>query len=382
MWWVILAVIVLTVPVFADAATKPYKCTDHYSYAYCVKTGQVKKEEPVAKNSTSTQKRDQIDDIEKEIRKLEILIEDTGKKIFESERKLQTLERAVKTANYEEKKAKLSHSSTPSEDARLRLESAILKLAEAKKNLEDENKTKSDLFKTLDESNKKLAESRQHLKETRLKENPSKQGIQAVSILLDNTCITMIKNNLTSVCPTYEQLMSLNWDTSMSQSGGFSFSDGYFHREPPKVKNDSKLYSMTDYNIFIDPSSDVIKNTKTITISPTLTSYFLADDMKKEDNVRKWHKDRYVDKCRNAIISNTTWKTTLSDTIQYLRGGCTNTLLGIIEQKTDPTTDQAIETSSKYKHDQWVKAAKETYKENMINRDNSTNKSVIEDEDQ
>ena len=385
----------------AEAASKPYRCQDHYSQAYCIKTGQIPNPTPVQAPTNTTSvpepiklvtktnsttinlsgiKRDDMDTVDSAIRELQKEIESLKTNLFEIDRNLQTSEWGVKLANDEQDKAKLNHKMRPSEPTRLELEAAIKKLDEATKLHDDNKKTREDILFKLDEANRKLGELKPKLKEIALTKKNGKVGVQTVGIMLSNTCIAMLKNNLTTNCPSYETLMSFNWDTSKSQSGSFVFKNGYYHRDTPLVKNDYKLYSLNDYNIIMDPSPSMIQHIKTITISQNLESYLLPSDLVKVNNTRTIHKDRYVDSCTHGIISADTWQQTLSDTIQYLRGGCTTTLLGVVDAKQDETTIQDISTSSKYKHDQWIKEIKETHKQLMIGKDNSTNRSTIEDE--
>ena len=191
----------------------------------------------------------------------------------------------------------------------------------------------------------------------------------------------MLKNNITTACPTYAGLLALNLDSSKKESGIFSFFNGYYHRGSPLLKNDDKLYDLNSYNIIIDPSPVMTKRIKTITIQPSLNNFLLDDGSIKINNTRIIHKDRYVDNCSHATISAVTWINTLSDTINYLRNGCVGTLLNSVDNFTDSTTVTDITTSAKWKHDQWIKEAKEKYKTSHIgSRENGTNKATIEDE--
>lgn len=378
--------------VVGAADAKEYKCTNHYSYDYCVKTGQITpvKETTVQKTTPITNattidltqpKRDVMDSIEADINALQKEIATLKTDIEVIDRNIQTLDHQVKLANDKENQAKLNHKIRPNDTTRIESEKAAADLEKAKDLLKTEQGKRKTLFEKLDAANKRLGELQPKLKEVAYSKRNGKSGVQTIGINLSNTCIAMIKNNITSNCPSYESLMLLNWDTSKRQSGEFAFENGYYHRQKPQVKNDHKLYSLYDYNIIIDPSPAMMQHIKTITISSNLESYLLSSDMaKKDDGVRYIHKDRYVDSCQRAIISAPTWQTTLSDTIQYLRGGCTTTLLGTVDAITDEKTVQDISTSSKYKHDQWIKQIKESHKQLLINKDNSTNKSVTEDE--
>src|SRR3990172_7744127 len=62
-------------------------------------------------------------------------------------------------------------------------------------------------------------------------------------ISYDNTCKTMLKNNLTTTCPTYEDIITLFPDTSNKfVSGDFGYYNGLYQRLPTKLHNSFEYY--------------------------------------------------------------------------------------------------------------------------------------------
>mgnify|MGYP001282426386 CR=1 FL=1 len=293
------------------------------------------------------------------------------------------LENLVNQAQTAQKSAKANHDNNPSETTHLKLVDADAKLATAKLNLSDKEKQKQEAADKVRSLNNQIKElSKQLLTNERTQDQKRRSiSVNTVGILLSNTCVTMLKNNFHTTCPTYAELKALNLDTSKKESGLFSFYDGYYHRNDPLYKNDDQLYNLKDYNIFIDPSQAFHGKIKTITIQPNFNDYLLSIDMKKENNTRIIHQDRYVDACTDATINADTWIKTVADTVHYLRGGCVGTLLNSVYNVTDSTISHDIGTSSKYKQAQWMKEAKEKYKTSHIGNDTSVNPSVITDED-
>src|SRR3972149_5451488 len=59
----------------------------------------------------------------------------------------------------------------------------------------------------------------------------------------DNTCKTLIKNNISSNCPSYEDIITLFPDTSNQDvSGKFSYYNGIYQRGPAKLLNSFEYY--------------------------------------------------------------------------------------------------------------------------------------------
>ena len=205
----LLMLVILGFFVIIPADAKEYKCTDHYSYAYCVKTGQIT---PVKENNVQettpiinvttidlTQpKRDIMDIIESDINILEKEIISLKTGIEDIDRSIQTLDHLVKIANGEENKAKLNYKMKPNDTTRIESEKAAADLEKARANLAAEQTKRKELFDKLDAANKQLGELRPKLNEVAFSKRNGKSGIQTIGINLSNTCIAMIKNNITS----------------------------------------------------------------------------------------------------------------------------------------------------------------------------------------
>jgi len=88
------------------------------------------------------------------------------------------------------------------------------------------------------------------------------------TIKLSNTCIQAHKNNVTTICPTYEDLLQYD-NTNHDISGKFVTDDnGFFHREAPKMDKHCKFYLPSVYSlvIVVDPDECWIKERGGFTI--------------------------------------------------------------------------------------------------------------------
>mgnify|MGYP001427311115 CR=1 FL=1 len=391
MKWAVFGIVLLlgfSVYLGVDAA-KPYKCTDHYSYAYCLKihaVANVTKPTPAKTPSTvstpttvstpsiqsipSADLKTRLHDLNIELLKLKDKVADNIKKIGDTLIIFDTATNSQKLAN-------ANHVNYPSETARLALVEAGKNLATAKKNYDEAKLVKKNEDARMDSINKEIQQLDKQFKDAKKTEDNTYKEFNSVGVNLSATCIILLKNNMTTTCPDYRTVLALNLDNSHKYSGNFSYYDGYFHRNKALVKNDYTLYDFGKYNIIIDPSHSVKERIRMITIQPNFNSYLLIDDMHKSNNTRIVHKDRYVDSCNQAYINADTWLETLSDTINYLRGGCTGTLLNTLDEIHDNVTKQHIDTSSKWKHDKWLEQVKKTYKVSHIgSNENGTNRSV------
>lgn len=200
-----------------------------------------------------------------------------------------------------------------------------------------------------------------------------------VGISLSRSSISLVKVNSTTV-PGYDDLIELGYDQSVERSGKFVFKNGYLHRDYTKVTNESVYYLHLQNVTIVDPSFNLQKKIKLIIIEPSIKSYILPTDLKKTDNTRTVHKERYVDeKCIVATISANNWKVTLPKTIKYLRDGCPGEMENTMDIIKDNQTKTDVSTSQKYKEDKWKQEAKNKNQKSYIGTDKSTNKSVTED---
>lgn len=180
-----------------------------------------------------------------------------------------------------------------------------------------------------------------------------------IGVVLSNSCIAMIRANMTG-CPTYEEILFLFPDnTDRYFSGDFVYEDGYLQREKPKFDNAYRYYNYDNEKRFwVDPSSRVQENIKLIIIEPRLDEYKIGNQIITNSSVQVGH-DRYVDGCKIARISAANWQVLLGDTIHYMGNNCGSEFTGFeeIKTKTWERTLHDITTSYKYQLEQWLKKA-------------------------
>ena len=98
-----------------------------------------------------------------------------------------------------------------------------------------------------------------------------------IGVKLSQSCTTMIKNNITNNCPTYEELAQL--DTSNTRfSGEFGYEDGWYHRLDSPFKNGFESYKYDPtIRIIVDPPSNHQSRIKMITIENNFGTIFVMD---------------------------------------------------------------------------------------------------------
>lgn len=180
----------------------------------------------------------------------------------------------------------------------------------------------------------------------------------------------MIKANVTTDCPTYEQINLLYPDTSEPKiSGGFSYDDDYYHREPTKVIKHYRYYEFHKEPItWIDPPGDVINKMPRIYIAAGDFTYKIGKQTLTDTSYEVGN-NRYVSStCTEIIISAENWFFLLGDSVNHLLAGCTpeSTNFDEIEIRKWQATKHDITTSAKYKLDKWVKESKELAKNYLI----------------
>lgn len=206
-----------------------------------------------------------------------------------------------------------------------------------------------------------------------------------VGIVLSKTCIAMIKNNITSTCPTYEEILVLFPDNTVQEiSGKFIFKDGFLQRDHTNYKNHFRFYTYQPNTIWIDPPGDIVGRIATITIEPSLPEYLLKP-LEMKNNTQYTAHSRWVDaKCYRSTITATDWVFLTGDTISYMMHNCDPAFTNFnnIKEKYLGSLPQDIVTSNKYKLDQMVKLAKEKYKSYHIGNDIFDNPAITKDEDE
>ena len=208
-----------------------------------------------------------------------------------------------------------------------------------------------------------------------------------VGITLSKTCIAMIKNNMTTACPTYEAILALFPDnTNQNISGKFIYKDGYLQRGSTNYINHFKFYTYQPVTTWVDPPGDVVGRIATITIEPKLPEYLVSESQKLINNTMTVGHSRYVDPlCYRATITATDWIFLTGDTMNYMFHNCDKsfTTFDNLKSKYLGKSYQDLTTSNKYKLDEFIKAAKEKYKESYIgSNEENMNRSIIEDEDE
>lgn len=185
--------------------------------------------------------------------------------------------------------------------------------------------------------------------------------VKKIGVNLSQTCITMIKNNLNSTCPTYKDMISLD-SSDTDISGKFTTDGSFFHRDEPNRQQSWRYYDFDDtIRVFIDPPKGMAERIKMIEIQPNFDNYFITDSMEQQSefelidvviNATKFKKavtiqvknqtqdygriiyhDRYVDSCSKAVINADKWEILLADTINYMRNNCDESHTSFIEKE-------------------------------------------------
>ncbi len=183
-------------------------------------------------------------------------------------------------------------------------------------------------------------------------------------ISISKTCYNIHRfapENSTTNCPTYESIMAIFPDTSNQEvSGGFIYKHNMLQRERAPMEDSYNYYAFkTGTYLFIDPDADTAKQLGMITIYSSLPTYKINSDL--GNNTRIMGEGRYVEGCRNAVISAEDWIFKLGDTIEYLRHDCHPTYTMFNETRLIYTNyaKHDITTSAKWLHDQFLKFVKE-----------------------
>ncbi len=244
---------------------------------------------------------------------------------------------------------------------------------------------RSDIIKFIREFEKQLVEDKKQIRvESKFDHS---QYTKLIGIELSNTCITMIKNNFTTTCPSYEDLLGL--DSSIQEySGKFITTDGFFHRDKTQYKNSWKLYESDPMiRIIVDPPVGMSERIKTIILKPNFGTYILTGSIQQESlfeyidktissgvNTTKvisvlnqtqqygriLYHDRYVDNCKDATINADVWKILLPYTIHHLRTDCKFTSFNNKEIIYPNSTSIDLSSSPNYKYQEWLSQTKES----------------------
>ncbi len=183
-----------------------------------------------------------------------------------------------------------------------------------------------------------------------------------IGISISNTCYQMHKYKLSSICPTYQEIMVLFPDTSNQFiSGEFIMKDNQWQRDRPRMESHYDWYAFqTDKtHIFIDPDAALQSQLAMIHIESRLGQYPLS--LTVENNTRYMGEGRYIDSCRHATIGSENWIFMVGDTIELLRNDCHPTFTMFNETKVirKELVEHDIVTSAKWIHDKYLEWVKE-----------------------
>ena len=188
-----------------------------------------------------------------------------------------------------------------------------------------------------------------------------------IGIVLGNTCKTMIKNNVTSDCPTYETLAAIYKDTTEPRfSGELMYIDGMYQRGPTKTDHfNFYQYEPAERRIWIDPPGDTINRIHIIKIEPSIPVYKLDGQSTLSYNstgaeLTVGHSRYMTPNCSESIISSKAWLLLLGDTMNIILKGCDLSVSQFDSRKTTfyNSTEFDIRTSYKYQLDKWYEEAK------------------------
>jgi len=188
-------------------------------------------------------------------------------------------------------------------------------------------------------------------------------SLNVISIQLSKTCLYMIKSNMSSVCPTYKDLVI--YDTTNQKYLGKFVEKPYYHRAKSYMTNPSMtLTTLTDTLICVDCPDDVWTKSKVITLTNNKLVYTKDSDKKIVNNTRYEYIGRSVDNCAFATIYYS--KLLLEDTINYLKSGCITTNFDEKITIKPELTKHDIKTSKAWQYQQWLKNAKKLAGTNCI----------------
>jgi len=180
-------------------------------------------------------------------------------------------------------------------------------------------------------------------------------------IVLDQTCLTLLKNNITTDCPTYEDIITFFPDKSNRKiSGDFGYNHGIYQRLPTKFHNSFEYYrTLPNSIIFIDPPSEYKARIKLIEIKANFEEYKMPrlQGYDNEAYALITGVGRYVSKCNVAYIAATNWVFLLGDSLKFLGSNCDPSSTNFNSTRTTymQKVTHDITTSYKYKLEAWQK---------------------------
>jgi hypothetical protein len=182
-----------------------------------------------------------------------------------------------------------------------------------------------------------------------------------ITIELSQTCLTQLKNNVTTKCPSYKDLQK--FDTTDPRNAGKFESDkkGFYHRGKPLYNNYQLSYHPTKFPIVvcIDCSEQIMRTSKNIVIEAVNFVFKNNKDHLIKNFTRYEYSNRDVKDCMTARISYS--PALLNDTIYYLASNCKDTKLNMT--KSIYMTPKPIGDRMQYKAYQYQKSLQDKIKE-------------------
>jgi len=170
-------------------------------------------------------------------------------------------------------------------------------------------------------------------------------------ISLDQTCITKIKNNVSGVCPTYEEIDLFFPSIDCEYPGALCLN---YHRQTGNGKG-----------YIVNPEAAIREKISTVEIRGSFEEYQLKGILGYDDanHTLTYNLGRYVENCDSVFIDAAQWLTLLGDSIMYLDSDCSKTYHTQERYEYINQTKHDITTSYKWQLDQWIKDSKIKCKE-------------------
>lgn len=152
-----------------------------------------------------------------------------------------------------------------------------------------------------------------------------------IGIQESKTCITMLSHNMNSSCISYDKL--IHFDNTNPVFAGLWNQTGWFHRNPPMIKN-HELSNSHPFVVMVDPNPDFTTTAKMIIITDKNFTYINPDDKSNKGTTTIYHVNRFVANCELATVAPDVLL--INDTIHYLESGCTDTKYNDTRINTQP----------------------------------------------
>lgn len=231
------------------------------------------------------------------------------------------------------------------------------KSIDALESLEDEKK---DILRELSEQNVLLVEKQKDLE--KLEKIKPRKTYQNVSIVLSNTCVALIENNLPNNCPTYTELVKQYDNTLQHLSGEFVPTEFDIKRGVPQLQNHWKYYEYLPHwrIISVDPDAEFMTRSVVVEIqarSFITDSLFGNQKLEFIDGALPLYRDiKISDSCDRIITAPEPHK--VNRAISYAMQNCNEEIDGnTVYAKFEKNTPLIRADFSWYKYQAWLQDA-------------------------